>query len=120
MTRRHLFRRTPAHCVLSAIVACTCASLAHGASFSWKSGVTGVWSNTANWTPAGTPGAADNVTVGSGSITLDINPTVSGFLWNGGTLSTGSLTVTSNTTFTGGSLILSAGNLTNSSTATGT
>ncbi len=98
------------------------------ASYSWSAGTSGNWSDPANWTPSGVPGAADLATVSApggyeiyldvaaiGSLTLDapdatINPV--GPLALSGVLDVQAGTFTVNNTITGGTIRPDGGTIT--------
>ena len=70
----------------------------------WKA-VSGDWFTDANWNPAGVPAATDNVTIHSGTVTLNADATVADFTLSGGTLTgTGTLTVNGSLTWTAGTM----------------
>lgn len=75
------------------------AFLSASTTFSWNGSASSSWSNTNNWTPNGTPGAADNVLIDStGTFMLSINSArvVTNFTLSG----TGNFTTTSAGTLT--------------------
>ena len=103
-----------------AMIAASCAvaiglpaALAGTTNSSWLSSTTGNWSNAADWNPATVPnnnsptsGDLYNVTIGSGTVTLDIDPTIQQLNLSGG-IFTGSgttLTLDDLLTWTGGTL----------------
>ena len=97
-------------CQLLIIVLTICFSgIIAQTSYVWNGSVSTSWTNSNNWTPTGTPGAIDNVTitVGANPVTMDMNRTVANFSINSYTLSLNSfsLTITGNGVFSGGNII---------------
>jgi len=75
-------------------------------SYTWNGSLSSSWNTAGNWTPNGIPGAADNVTIVTGSHTSQLNATtaVNDFTLTSGTLDMGGDTLTASTaaTFTSG------------------
>jgi len=66
---------------------------------------TGDWNSAGSWTPNGVPGAADVVTITSGSVTLNSDTSIAGLVISGGTLTgSGILTVTGPVAWSGGAM----------------
>ena len=87
---------------------------AWGIDYVWLGG-SGDWLDPGRWSPAGTPGAGDGVTLGSGTATLDVDRVIDSLTMTGGNRAgTGTLTT--------GGLSFSSGSLTGAgvTTATGT
>jgi len=85
-------------------------------SCTWNGSV-GTWSTGAAWSCGHAPGAADNVVINSGVVTLGSPATVAGYSQTGGELTgPGDLTVTGTTNWSGGS-ISGSGSLTTQGTA---
>ena len=112
---------------LAILVTLLGASTASATSYTWLPTAGGVWTTTSNWSPSGTPGAGDTVTIGAqtGNITGVPTVSLSGLSVNGScTLAAGTagntITVTSAFLVSAGTLTMSGENLTLSSAATGT
>lgn len=78
-------------------------------SYTWNGSVSTDWNTAGNWTPNGIPGAADNVTIVTGSNTCQVtgSPTISNFILTSGTLDLGGGTFTvagATATFTKGTV----------------
>src|ERR1700722_916759 len=77
-------------------------------SYTWNGSLSSSWNTGGNWTPNGIPGAADNVTVvtGSHACQLNVTTTINNFTLTSGTLHMGSDTLNTNTaaTFTSGTV----------------
>ncbi|HXB90790.1 MAG TPA: hypothetical protein VNU72_00810, partial [Puia sp.] len=78
-------------------------------SYTWNGSVSTAWNTPGNWTPNGVPGAADNVTIVTGSNTcmLNNNVGISNLTLTSGTLDLGTFTLTvggTNATFTSGTV----------------
>lgn len=77
-------------------------------SYTWNGSLSTSWNTAGNWTPNGIPGAADNVTIVTGSHTCQLNATttINNFTLTSGTLDMGSDTLTTGTaaTFTNGTV----------------
>ena len=91
---------------------------AFAAPFAWNGSVSNDWFEANNWTPPGVPGGGDDVTIAFG--TADIGATsvsIAALNLSGGSVSgtTGKLTLTGASTFTGGGL---AGTIINNGTVT--
>ncbi len=75
-------------------------------SYAWNGSISSSWNTAGNWTPNGIPGAADNVTIVTGSHTCQLNATsaINNFTLTSGTLDMGGDTLTTGTaaTFTSG------------------
>ena len=65
-------------------------------SYTWNGSLSTNWNTAGNWTPNGIPGAADNVTIVTGSNTCQVsgNPTISNFTLTSGTIDLGGGTFT--------------------------
>ena len=66
-------------------------------SYTWNGSTSTAWTTAANWTPNGTPGTGDNVTVGGGTniLTLAANTTVNNLTMSAGTVRLGGYVLTS-------------------------
>jgi hypothetical protein len=78
-------------------------------SYTWNGSVSTGWNTPGNWTPAGVPGSADNVTIvtAANSCLMPANETIANFKLTSGTLDMGSFTLTiggSTATFTAGTV----------------
>jgi len=78
-------------------------------SYTWNGSVSTAWNTPGNWTPAGVPGAADNVTIvtAGNSCLMPANETITNFKLTSGTLDMGNFTLTiggSTATFTAGTV----------------
>lgn len=83
-------------------------------SYTWNGSSSGAWSAPANWTPAGVPGASDNVTIVTGSNTcvLGSGMTINNLIVTSGTLDlSGEILTINGTTATFSSGIVQNGNL---------
>ena len=92
-------------------------------SYTWNGSVSTAWNTPGNWSPAGVPGAADNVTIVTGSNTciLPGSSTISNLTLTSGTLDLGSSTLTvGGTTVTFSSGTVQNGTLTISAATTTT
>src|ERR1700722_11293453 len=71
-------------------------------SYTWNGSLSSSWNTAANWTPNGIPGAADNVTIVTGSRTcqLTATTTINNFTLTSGTLDLAGDTLTTGTTAT--------------------
>ncbi|MBK9336200.1 MAG: hypothetical protein IPM98_06290 [Lewinellaceae bacterium] len=81
-------------------------------SYTWN-GTTGNWTDVTRWAPNGVPGMGDTVTINSGTVTLDIAPTITVLVLGGKIVGSNDLTVT-------GTLTTSNGATFGDGTATGT
>ncbi|MGC8991224.1 MAG: hypothetical protein ACP5MD_14005, partial [Verrucomicrobiia bacterium] len=89
------------------IACCLTLSTLAAADFTWNGSVSSSWQESANWSPAGVPSAADTVTVPGGKKPIDLTNTwqVAAFNLAGGTVQgSGTLTVTSAFAWTAGKL----------------
>ncbi|MBX3600596.1 MAG: S-layer family protein [Rubrivivax sp.] len=85
---------------------------AWGIDYVWLGG-SGDWLDPGRWSPAGTPGAGDGVTLGSGTATLDVDRVIDSLTMTGGNRAgTGTLTT--------GGLSFSSGSLTGAGVTTAT
>src|ERR1700761_9652050 len=88
------------------------AFLQHGksqVSYTWNGSASTAWNNASNWTPnSGIPGAADNVTIvtGSNACQLSANTSITNITLTSGTLNMNGfvLTSTGNAVFTAGTV----------------
>src|SRR5262249_53554359 len=99
-------------------------SRCEAASYTWNVG-SGDWSVASNWAPTGVPAASDEATIGSGTVTVNTDTTVSNLVLSGGTIAGGAvLSVVSNFTWTAGTMsgsgttLMGGSSLLNISTAT--
>ncbi len=77
----------------------------------WLGG-TGNWSDPTKWEGGIVPGLGESAYINSGTVTLDISPTVSGlYLWGGNIDGTGNLTVTGGMTWGNSSTISGNGSI---------
>src|SRR5688500_9759268 len=81
----------------------------------WKGG-NGTWGTAANWDPSGVPNNNlvnhYDVTIPSGTVTLNINPTILGLAFNGGSMGIAGRTLTVNDRINWGSGVFAgAGNV---------
>ncbi|HMC86372.1 MAG TPA: hypothetical protein VKI61_12650, partial [Chitinophagaceae bacterium] len=65
-------------------------------SYTWNGSVSSAWNTPANWSPAGIPGSADNVTIVTGSNTclLNANASINNITVTSGTLDLGTFALT--------------------------
>jgi hypothetical protein len=91
--------------LLAACIVLLSATNAHATSYAWNV-LSGDWFTPTNWTPNGTPGSSDNVTIGNGgTCTLNSAVAITNLTLSNGTLAgTGTLTVGGSTSWTGGSM----------------
>src|ERR1051325_7385805 len=83
---------------------------------SWKTGVSGTWTDAANWTPTAVPGAGDDVLIGAaGSYLIDVaGATVNSISLNDSAatlLSSGTLTVNAGLALGQGTLDIATGSV---------
>jgi hypothetical protein len=96
---------------LLALIFCPLSAFAQGCTsptFTWSGGASGSWNTTTNWTPNGTPTTTSNTCINTASSAVTVSNGSTGTLQLG--LSTDSLGISDNTTFTvAGSSIQNAG-----------
>ncbi|MGH8023214.1 MAG: hypothetical protein ACRED1_06515, partial [Limisphaerales bacterium] len=78
--------------------------MAHSATYTWSSGATGSWSDSADWVPSGVPGAGDAAAIASGTVTVTGPVTVGSMFMSGGTLAGNAVTVTGPLYWSGGTI----------------
>ena len=86
--------------VLSVLLLVLLQTVESQVSYTWNGSVSSNWNSASNWTPAGIPGPADNVTVVTASNTcvLVTDKTINNFTLSSGTIDLGSHTLTINGT----------------------
>ena len=86
--------------VLSVLLLVLLQTVESQVSYTWNGSVSSNWNSASNWTPAGIPGSADNVTVVTASNTcvLVTDKTINNFTLSSGTIDLGSHTLTINGT----------------------